>query len=270
MYGVQLFGFKKELNENYLGTLDAFKEMSFDMIEPFLSISYKESKTNHWAWSIPLAKKALAYCDKIGLKYETAHIGIGASIFLTPKKKLVEGILAFNKEVGLKRFVVSGMPANSFDAKRLAKYLKYVQDNIASAGCELIYHNHDDEFRKVKGHYLMDYVLEGNTVGIELDIGWASIRSDLMDIMQTYKERIHIIHFKDVKESGRGKKRLSVKFKDFSIVGEGFVETKKVVDMLPALPSFKGFLIVDQDGFADGSMLDAVKKGLQNLKELEK
>lgn len=270
MYGVQLFGFKKELNNDYIGTLDAFKEAGFDMIEPFLSISYKESKTNHWAWSVPLAKKALAHCDKIGLKYETAHIGIGASVFLTPKKKLVEGILAFNKEVGLKRFVVSGMPTNSFDAKRLTKYLKYVQDNIAKAGCELIYHNHDDEFRKVKGRYLMDYVLEGNTIGLELDIGWASIRSDLQEVMKTYKDRIQIIHFKDIKESGKGKKRLSIKFKDFSIVGEGFVETKTVINSLPSFPSFKGFLIVDQDGFADGSMMDAVKKGLENLKRLEK
>ena len=74
---------------------------------------------------------------------------------------------------------------------------KYIRD----AGMLFMYHNHDFEFEKINGSYLMEYLLDGfapDEMGVTLDTYWVQTAGgDVCQWIDRLKDRIPCVHLKD-------------------------------------------------------------------------
>ncbi len=84
----------------------------------------------------------------------------------------------------------------------LAPQLNTIGQRCQEHGITFGYHNHDFEFTRVDGMYLLDHLLQltdSSFVKIELDMYWAAYAGvDPVAYLQTHAERIALIHLKDM------------------------------------------------------------------------
>ena len=84
----------------------------------------------------------------------------------------------------------------------LAPQLNTIGQRCQEHGITFGYHNHDFEFTRVDGMYLLDHLLQltdSSLVKIELDMYWAAYAGvDPVAYLQTHAERIALIHLKDM------------------------------------------------------------------------
>jgi sugar phosphate isomerase/epimerase len=102
-----------------------------------------------------------------------------------------------------------------------------------------------------------------------MDIGWAGMAGDEMDIVQRYADRIATIHLKDFYAPylRSGFNRTNIPAEAFAPIGSGAVATAQVLQRLNSLPQFTGNLIIDQDE-SRIPMLEALKTGFDNVKAM--
>lgn len=134
-------------------------------------------------------KKALA---DAGVKAVSAHVGL----------QKLEKDLPYLAELGVKLIIC---PMASFntkeEAKELADELNAFGKKCAPYGIKTGYHNHTDEFYKVDGKYLFDWLMEYSdpeNVAFEIDCGWCSAAGvDPVEYINSHKGRIAAIHIKE-------------------------------------------------------------------------
>lgn len=84
----------------------------------------------------------------------------------------------------------------------LAPQLNAIGQRCQQHSITFAYHNHDFEFTRVDGIYLLDYLLQttdSSLVKIELDVYWAAYAGvDPVAYLQTHADRIALIHLKDM------------------------------------------------------------------------
>ena len=134
-------------------------------------------------------KKAL---DDAGLTAESAHVGL----------PFMEQDIPYLAQIGCKWVICPMAAFNTVEeTKELADDLNRLGDLAAKYGMKVGYHNHTDEFYKVDGKYLQDWLIEftnPETVDIELDCGWASAAGiDPVEYINTHAGRIAGIHIKE-------------------------------------------------------------------------
>lgn len=134
-------------------------------------------------------KKALA---DAGVKAVSAHC---------PMERL-EKDLPYLAELGVKYIICPNAPFNTKEeAKELADDLNAFGKKCAPYGIKTGYHNHTDEFYKVDGKYLLDWLMEytdPETVVFEIDCGWCSAAGlNPVDYINAHKGRIAAIHIKE-------------------------------------------------------------------------
>ncbi|MBR2461044.1 MAG: sugar phosphate isomerase/epimerase, partial [Clostridia bacterium] len=73
---------------------------------------------------------------------------------------------------------------------------------LADGGIQLMYHNHDFEFEKIDGEYILDKLyatLDAKTLMPEIDTCWAAVgHGDVADLLRRYDGRCPVIHLKDM------------------------------------------------------------------------
>ena len=84
----------------------------------------------------------------------------------------------------------------------LAPQLNAIGQRCQQHGITFGYHNHDFEFTRVDGTYLLDHLLQltdSSLLKIELDMYWAAYAGvDPVAYLQTHAGRIALIHLKDM------------------------------------------------------------------------
>jgi len=73
--------------------------------------------------------------------------------------------------------------------------------NLRNHNFELLYHNHEQEFKKYnKGDIALAQILNKTTLSLELDTFWAEqAGADVKEIFSLYGDRIKLVHLKDGK-----------------------------------------------------------------------
>ena len=146
-------------------------------------------------------------------------------------------------------------------AEDLAKILTTLGEKCKKAGLELLYHNHDFEFRKDdSGNALIDYLLENTDpelVNFQMDLFWVTkAGANPSAYFKKYPGRFKLWHVKDMDDQGR-----------FAPVGQGSIKFNEILSEKNT--SGMQYYFVEQDMTFDGlKPLEAIKishKGLASF-----
>lgn len=182
-------------------------------------------------------------------------------------------MIADVKAAGIKYFVIPVPPMGHFkydpkthslgmseDIELVAEILTTLGKKCKNAGIELLYHNHDFEFKKNKnGIVPIEYFLENLDpayVNFQIDLFWVvKAGADPVAYFEKYPGRFKIWHVKDMDEQGR-----------FAPVGTGTIDFAKILKKKEL--SGMQYYIVEQDRTFDGmTPLEAIKISHDGLKK---
>ncbi|MDR1524306.1 MAG: sugar phosphate isomerase/epimerase [Tannerella sp.] len=178
------------------------------------------------------------YLNSLGLK---AVIGPTSMAALQNPEKLKSDIRAC-RELGQKYITCywpwtdDGQNKQLDDWKRVADSLNRGGDICRREGVQLIYHNHDIEFKLTEDRIPFDTLMEHldpSLVGIELDLYWITKGGQSpVDYIRKYPGRYPVFHVKDMKPEDR----------DFACVGSGCIDFPAIFK-LNGIAGVKHFIV---------------------------
>ena len=138
-------------------------------------------------------------CDKYGLQIVITHNDANRILYDT--EKLIRDHEIMNcKYIGL-----GGMPEKYRSGEWIHRFYddyKEAVNKIKDAGMLFMYHNHQFEFEKYNGKFLMDYILSDfskDELGVTLDTYWLQYAGvDVCEWLYKLKDRIPCVHLKDM------------------------------------------------------------------------
>ena len=184
--GIQLYGVRNSMKEDFEGTIKAIAEMGYEYVE--FAGYYDKS-----------ADEIKEILDKYNLKCISVHQGL--DFFDEDPAAKCE----FLKKFGVRYSVIPWYEKEKLaggdlweDTKeRFIRAAKLFSEN----GLMLGYHNHEFEFTKAKDKYLHDYIFEAideDKIVPELDTCWVRYAGlDPANLIRKYKGRVEIVHLKD-------------------------------------------------------------------------
>lgn len=179
---LQVYSVKEFAEKDFRGTMEQIKAFGYEGVE--LAGTY--------GYSVAEIKKIL---DEVGLTLVSAHVPIA-------ELEQDEVLDAYAAE-GLKLIAIPWMKVNPTEenvASNMAQ-IKAIGERCAARGMQLLYHNHDFEFEKVNGKYILDtYYSEiaDQFLQTELDTCWVNVggvKPD--DYVRKYTGKAPIVHLKD-------------------------------------------------------------------------
>jgi sugar phosphate isomerase/epimerase len=142
----------------------------------------------------------LALLAETGLRAVSAHLGLDAL-----QGPQLDASIRYCLDIGCS-FIVLPWLASEWRTREgiqaLASRLNTIGQRCQEHGLTFAYHNHDFEFTRVEGVYLLDYLLQAtdpSLVKLELDVYWAAYTGvDPVGYLQTLADRVALIHLKDM------------------------------------------------------------------------
>lgn len=256
--GLTLYTLRNDMGKNADSTLREVATVGYKYIE---AADYRDGK--FYKMTPEEFKSALDALDLIPL---SAHMG-GVTLENADQQ------IADAKAAGFKYFVLPVPPQGFMDFDREARSIKMKGDikeltelmntlgkKCKEAGLELLYHNHDFEYKKDEnGIVPIEYFMENTDpelVNFQVDLYWVvKAGADPMAYMEKYPGRYKIWHVKDMDEQGR-----------FAPVGTGTIDFAKILEKKEV--SGMKYYIVEQDRtFDDMEPLEAIKISHKGLKK---
>jgi len=239
--GIQLYSVREELKKDFKGTLKALAKMGFHGVE--LAFFYGGMAPEE-------LKKIL---DETGLQC----IGIYENIanIANPESdayKYASALKAPSFTTGMTDKV------NEKDWPGAIEALVSAAKNAKSKNIGVVYHNHNQEFTKLNGHYALDVLFEktsSDLIKAELDTAWiVKGGEDPVSYIRKYKGRQPKLHVKDITEDGT-----------VTEIGNGSLNFKEIIEA--AKDSGVEWLVYEQDSSSIGAMKSAEIsiKALQKL-----
>ena len=245
---LQLYTVRALAGKDFVGTLKTVVAIGYDAVEfaGYGGLSAKDLKS---------------IIDDLGLQCAGTHEGFEVL------EKNLEKTIEFNAQIGNRNIVCPSMPgewrrggADSF--RRFGERLNEIGEKVKKSGLQLCYHNHDFEFKKEGGEYLIDYMYgstDSNLVKAEVDIYWVQRGGeDPIAFIQRYGDRCSIMHMKDMADDEN---------KSFAPVGAGIMDMKGIIQA--ARKAGSEWYIVEQDS-TKRPVLEAIEISLKNMRELLK
>ncbi len=257
--GLALYTVRDDMGSDAKATLKAVADAGYKYIE---SAGYADGKFYNMT---PADFKK--YLKEVGLKPISTHQG---SVTLDNADAMIADV----KAAGFKYFVIPVPPMGLFKfdqetrtmgmtggAANLANIINTLGKKCKAAGLQLLYHNHDFEFKKdTDGIVTIDYLLEHcdpKYVNFQMDLYWVTkAGADPVSYFKQYPGRFKIWHVKDMDNQGR-----------FAPVGKGEIDFTKILAH-KKLSGMK-YYMVEQDMTFDGMKpLEAIKISHEGLKEI--
>jgi len=180
-------------------------------------------------------------------------------------------MMADVKAAGFEYFVVPIPPTDLFKSdqgtmsrtggvKNLAEILDTLGEKANAAGLQLLYHNHDFEFKKdADGIVPIDYLLENcnpEFVNFQMDLYWVTkAGADPLAYFEKYPGRFKIWHVKDMDEQGR-----------FAPVGNGTIDFARILAK-KELSGMKYYMVEQDKTFDNMKPLEAIKISQEGIKK---
>jgi len=263
---LQLYSVRDFLEKDYEGTIAEVKKMGYDGVE-FAGLSGKA----------PLEVKALL--EKHGLEPLSAHVSY-EDLMKDPVAVLKDYSTVGCKYISIPYLMEEYRPGapkyNIFveDAKMLGAKAKVL-------GMTLLYHNHDFEFEKVNGRYMLDIIYESVTADLlqtQIDTCWVRVAGiDPAEYVRKYTGRAPVVHLKDFVKEGEGDKlydligvednRESASTFEFRPVGQGVQDMPAIVKA--AVDAGAKWVVVEQDQPTAGkSSMQCAMESINYLKTI--
>lgn len=195
-----------------------------------------------------------AQLEKNGLRCVLTHIR-GDRILNEPAKVAQEHSVFGCDCVGLGWF--------GFDQEKEDLTVEYFVKNYGAAakalkesGKYFMYHNHDQEFKKIGGKRILDCICEAvpaECMGITFDTYWAQVGgADPAQCLEKLAGRIPCIHLKDC---GYGRR--------MDVIGEGNINFDRVFEKAEA--GGTKFMLVEQDDCNGEDPIECLRRSYQYL-----
>lgn len=183
---LQIYSVRGDLEKDFYGTLRAVREMGYAGVE-FAGLYGHD----------PLEVKA--FCEEIGLVPLSAHIAYPE--FMADLDGTVDCYaklgVAYAAIPWLDEALRPGRPGYADFVKGVTEISKKLQEK----GIVLGYHNHDFEFEKVDGQYILDILYQDlgpELLQTQLDTCWVNVGGENpADYVKKYAGRIPTVHLKD-------------------------------------------------------------------------
>jgi len=171
-------------------------------------------------------------------------------------------IIEMSKDLGASDIGISGSAKCESAALELIASANALASRVRSKGFSFSYHNHSHEYIRTEcGKTVMQLILDGfdkELIDLMPDTYWLQHGgADVRDFIETHKERIKLLHLKDMKRTEEGV--------TFTEVGEGNLNMRGIVNTAKAC-SINTF-IVEQD-VCEGDPLESAEISYKNLKAL--
>lgn len=182
LIALQVYSVRDAAEADFAGTMRKVKEMGYDGVE--LAGTYGMTAVE--------AKKIL---DEAGLELVSAHV---------PMDQLEDdAVLDDYAATGLKHIAIPWLtgPKTKEELDAAIARIRSVGERCKARGMQLLYHNHDFEFEKIDGRYILDaYYAEipSDLLQTELDVCWVNVGGEKPPVyVRKYSGRAPIVHLKD-------------------------------------------------------------------------
>ena len=277
---IQLYSLRDEMAKDFEGTLKAVKEMGYDGVE-FAGLYDHDPK------------EVKAMCDELGLVPISAHVttdeylcdegGVPAVLDrwqAVGVKYVVIPYLVEDRRPGAARWKGEDVKNPTYDL------MKAVGEGAIERGMQLLYHNHDFEFKnKVDGKYMLEALYDSFTpelLASELDTCWVNVGGEVpADYIKKFTGRAPVVHLKDFHMTGSLPKHLYALIgidEEESQAEENTFEFRPVGHGLQDMPAILAssieagakWVVVEQDDPTPGTTpLECAAKSISYLKGLE-
>lgn len=269
--GVQLYSVRGDMEQDMDKTLGEIKAMGYDYVE-FAGYFGKS------------AEEIKALLDKHGLKCRSVHQT--HDVFLTAPEENIK----FLKTIGVEYCAIPWMSPEKITTKEGFKQLvedaRVVGKLLKENGIQLLYHNHDFEFRTIDGEIVLDKLyseLDSDIINPELDTCWVHYAgADPVEYINKYADRCQVVHLKDfsckalgagpnyalIDENGneiKPKSREENEFK-FQPLGQGRQDMPAILEACDKAAT--EYIIVEQDQSLERPALEAVRMSREYLRTL--
>lgn len=273
--GVNSFGPKRKLYHDFEGTLARLLEMNIDSVEPCitftgnrkppkgveLQISEQELlEMSGGIWGLDVAAERVKVLRSKGFAIVSVH-AFGDNSSPEALESLLPALRTFGEENDIKCYVISLMK-NREGMKEFIPALRRMSEELDKAGILLAYHNHEIEWEEQDGGTAIGDLMEQcPLLKLELDVGWTKFAGkDPLAVMDTYADRIVLLHFKDIRADACQENRRTC----FTAIGEGSIPLAEILQKRGICPLLEHGLIIDQDD-SQTDILDDLAVGAKNI-----
>jgi len=203
--------------------------------------------------------------DARELKKLTKDLGIkavNAHISLENMEKNFRENIEYSKALGIESITIPWLSEEKRSDRdvylRTCELIIKLSDKCSKAGIQLCYHNHDFEFIKINGDYMLDILFKNSiNLKMELDTFWSSYAGiNTVEYMKKNAAKLHYIHLKDM---AKNTKPL------FTEVGEGCLDIRSFIHTAKNLGIEWAF--IEQD-ICKRNPFDSIKLSLKNVKKI--
>lgn len=189
---LQLYSVRDDMKKDFKGTLTKVKEMSYQGVEFAGLFGHSPAEVK-------------AMLDEIGLTPVSAHVAIDEILADIPK------VISDYRAVGCRFIAIPWMaeerrPGNPLYQQTIED-IKDIGEEANKQGLTLLYHNHDFEFKKLNGEYLLDILYKDipeDLLKTQIDTCWANVGGeDPAEYLRKYKGRSPVVHLKDFVMPGK-------------------------------------------------------------------
>lgn len=234
-FSLQLWSVKDELAKDFQGGVKKLGELGYAGVEfaGYGGLSAAEMKT---------------LLDEAGL------YSVGSHTPFEVMRDSFEEDLAFHKEIGSKYIICPCADISTPEkVDEIIAVLNKISPMAKEAGIKVGYHNHQNEFKKIDGKYILDIIAENtdDNVIIELDVFWAAFAGvDPLEYIQKLGKKIELIHIKQI---GANQENVEV--------AEGDINMREVIDTA----KYAKFFVVEQEGYTK-PVWEVTKNNIDYLK----
>ena len=241
--GIQLYSLREETEKDFIGVLEKVAKIGYQGVE---FAGYGDIK----------ASEMKQHLERLGLQAISSHV---------PLERLENHLdeeIAYAKVLGMKHMVC---PYATFegieDVDKLAKILNDAGKACHAEGIVLSYHNHDHEFVKIDGEYILDLLFKKTNpdfVKAQLDLCWVSKGGvNEAAYVEKYSGRCPLLHAKDYVSKPE--------FRQVE-VGTGLVDFAGIEKV--AKNAGVQWVIVEQEEYSIDPF-ESIQISLENLKKLK-
>ena len=265
MVGIQLYSVRDDMMKDPVGSLTQLAKMGYVYVE---HANYVDKK--FYGFLAPEFRKKL---DGLGLKMISGHTVMGKQHWDETKKdfsdswkKTVEDAAVLGQKWVISPYMDESMRKTYDDFKRYMDVFNKSGELCKKSGMKFRYHNHDFEFsQKLNGEKIFDIIMKSidpNLVALQLDMGnLYNGGAVALDVMNQYPGRFEIVHVKDEIAAKEGTEKYIS-----TILGEGIVNTQKVVELATTKGGTKCY-IIEQESYGDKTPMYCAKADLEIMKK---
>ncbi|MDD2456997.1 MAG: sugar phosphate isomerase/epimerase [Eubacteriales bacterium] len=109
----------------------------------------------------------------------------------------LDEVIAFHQTIGCTKIAIAWSPAASeADLTQLFAVVAQAKPALATAGIELLYHNHDHEFKTIGSEQAIEQI--ARHLALEVDTYWVfSAGQDVPAWLMAHQDQIRLLHIKD-------------------------------------------------------------------------